>query len=782
VNQISVELDTAIEQGMSTFAKASFIDRYSDARDGLKPVLRKILFAMSRLGLTHRSSTMKCAKIVGLTIGDFHPHGDAGTYDALVNAAAEFNANYPVIHGQGNFGSLLGDGAAAYRYTEARFSEYGYRCLMQDLNEETVEFSSTFDNQDMEPTVLPAALPNLIINGSYSIAGAAFNSSIPPHNLAEVIDLTIDLIQNPDLSNDDIGGRILPDFPFDSIIINPAEITEFYKNGTPTSIKMITQYSIDREKREIHITGLPYLVDGNSLKTEINKKFPKLKDIGIDDIIPNCTTDSLDFIIVYTKNANPDKLVQLLMSRTRMSNSAQLIFTCTINGKLMENCTLKDIFVEWIRFRREVVRKVIMHRIQKIYRETHILEALVSSFEKLDDIIAMIRKAPSKDHIIHTLIHTYKFTILQANAIASMKLYDISKSSKQELIEKHILLTNEMTALRKKLHPSAIDMDIINQLLEFKAKFGRPRRTQLLYDHSNNSDAAHDHEYILAKISDTNDIGIIRLDAALSDGNHAMKILGRNRVIQKVYKYNPQRDYLFAISNLGIIYKLQNVIDYLNMTTLDTVSWRALQIDLSPRIGESLADFVVMPKADFENGIGHVIIYASDHTIRKISIPIIPQRLSKNGYQLIKLKDATTTIIGAHYISSKNGSFIGYGTEFGQVHVYPLSNLPEGTRLAGSMKISSSSSHILQPSVFDIEGMYYIALVGGTIVTGDVKNIPQRRAGVTPVGLHTVGRKQPDSHVVRFGGFSRNGILCVAPDGNISKNGSKNGTCAVIEL
>jgi DNA gyrase/topoisomerase IV subunit A len=363
-----------------------------------------------------------------------------------------------------------------------------------------------------------------------------------------------------------------------------------------------------------------------------------------------------------------------------------------------------------------------------------------------------------------------------------MKLYDISKSSKQELVDKHTTLMTEMTGLRKQLSPSAIDKYIINQLLELKAKFGRPRRTQLLYEYSNNSDVAYDHDYLMAKISDTSDISIIRLDAVLQEGSHKMAQLGRNRSIQRVYKYNPQKDYLFAISNFGIVYKLQSVIKYLNTTTLDQASWRALQIDLSPRIGEVLADFIPIPKSQFESGEGHIIIYSSDHMIRKIAVSLIPQRISKNGYQLIKMKDVQVTITLAEYLSKNSGTLLGYGTELGQVHLFPKTSIPEGTRLSGSVKISSTSLRILQPSSLEPDGMYYVALTGGTIVTGDVKNIPPRRFGSTPFGLHTVGRKQPDAHVVRFGGFSPNGIICIASDGNVSKNGSKFGTCAVIEL
>ncbi len=773
------ELDDVVESNMVDFAKSSFIDRYPSMLDGLKPVVRRILYAMKDINITDKSNTVKTAQIVGNVIGKLHPHGDQAAYGALVAVAQPFTLNYALIDGQGNFGNLLGDGAASYRYTEARFTEYGYRCLLKELNDGSVEFVPTFDNRWKEPSVLPAILPNLVINGTYAIAGAAFNSSIPPHNLNEVLDITIALIQNPNITNEDIGGKLLPDFPFGGVLLNPEDIQEYYKHGTPATIRMMAKYEIDRDNNTIHIYELPYLVDGNSLKDEIKRKFPKLKDIGIDDIIPDCSENTMDFMIVYNKNANPDKLMNLLIAKTRICASSQLMFTCTLDDKLRENCTLKDMFTEWIRFRRQVVRKNIMHRIQKIYRDTHILEALIRCFDQINDIIAMIRTSSSKDAIIHTLISKYKFTILQAEAIASMKLYDLSKSSKQELITDHDKLIAEMNELRKMLNKTSIDSYIITELTDLKEKFGRPRRTEIKFVANHATEHVFDYPLVLAKIANTCDIYIVKHEALLTPGSHRIT-LGKNRGIETAYMYNPQNDYLFALTNLGYIYKVPDIVTYLEHTTIDVNTWRQLAIDKSPRVNEKIIDFIIIPKTSFENAMGDIIIYASDHTIRKLPITIIPQRIATNGYQLLKLKD-DSILIGAKYMQHDVNALLGYGFETGHVHVYPIEQLPNATRLAGNVSYSSSSFIPQRPSILSPDGAYYFVLANGEIITGNVSEIAKRRAGATPCGLHVAGRKQPGRVPIQFGGMPKNGLLLLATDGNIFKPES-DGVAAVIEL
>lgn len=762
----AIELSTAVEENMIDFAKSGFVDRYPEIVDGLKPVLRRILYAMtSEAHLTDKSGTIKCAKVVGDTIGTFHPHGDTSAYGSLVAAAQNFTINYPLIDGQGNFGSILGDGPAAYRYTECRFSKYGYQCLIKDLNEESVEFVPTFDNRATEPSVLPSAVPNLIINGTYAIAPAAFNTSIPPHNLGEVIDITIALIKDPTISNDTIGDNLLPDFPFGGILVNPEEVREYYKNGTPASIKMVAKYEIDRDKHEIHIYELPYLVDGNTLKNEINTKFPKLKEVGIDDITPGCTENEMDFVITYSKNANPDKLIQLLMQKTRLSATAQLMFTCTLFGKLKVNVTLKEMFTEWIAFRRGVVRKNIMHQMQKIFREMHILEALINSFDKLDQIIAMIRKASSKDEIVQNLINSYKWTVLQANAIASMKLFELSRRSKDELITTHGKLQQEMVRLRASIGSKAIDDAIIAELEAFKSEFARPRRTQIQFGNVQGNVSNLDHDYLIATLTDTKDVNILRLDA-VSHGSKRMANIGKTKKIKRVYKYNPHKDYLFAVSNFGYIYKVQDIQEYITISTLDITSWRPVTIDLSPRIGEMLVDIIVIPKALYESGTGYLIAYDSEHMIRKIPISSVPQRFSKTGYQIVKFKGNESVILGK-YIPYQKDTLIGYGNSSGYVHVYPLTLLPDATKLTGAVKISSSSLPVFPPSIFDKKDKYYFVLAGGTIVTGDVENVAIRKFGSTPASLHIAGRKQPHMIAIHFGCLPKNGVALIAADGNV---------------
>ena len=223
------ELHDSVRRNMLFFAQASFVERYPDVRDGLKPIHRRIIYSIDKLSLTPKSSYMKCGKVVGVVMGDYHPHGDGPIYDTLVAMAQPFTMNYKIVDGQGNFGNLLGDSAAANRYTECRAAEYS-KIFTNDLSEETVHFVPNYSNTCLEPSVLPTMLPNILINGNYTIGAAAFNSSIPPHNLAEVIDVTIELMKKPKITNEYIGGKLLPDFPFGGIIVNPEEVPETQGN------------------------------------------------------------------------------------------------------------------------------------------------------------------------------------------------------------------------------------------------------------------------------------------------------------------------------------------------------------------------------------------------------------------------------------------------------------------------------------------------------------------------------------------------------------------------
>lgn len=728
-------IDTSVRRNMLDFAQASFVDRYPDVRDGLKPIHRRIIYGMYKLGLTHRGSFMKCGKVVGSVMGDYHPHGDIPIYGALVAMAQPFTLNHNIIEGQGNFGNALGDGPASARYTECRFDEYS-TIFTKDLSDESVHYVPTYSNLSKEPTVLPTTIPNLLINGNYTIGGAAFNSSIPPHNLSDVVDLTIELIKNPKLTNEYIGGKLLPDFAFGGILINPEEIKEFYQHGTPTSIKMKSKYTIDENERKIHILELPYLVDGNTLKDEIIRKFPKLKEIGIDSVEDDCDETTMEIVITYSKSANPHKIIDILQTKTRMKSSAQLILTCTVDGKLIENCQIKTLFVEWIKFRREIVRKVITLEIQKIYRETHVLEALIASYDKLDTIIAIIRKASSKEEIHNELISKFKFTILQAQAIAGMKLYELSKMGKDALITKYNTLMERMNVCRAKLNNKTIDEIIISELKDAKSKFGRPRRTQIVSIAALSAKAEIPVDVLISR-NVNNNVSIIRKDKLLSKDISGKMIAGsRTNEVQDLLLYNTVNDALFAVTNYGYLYRINDVKSYIDSSALESTKWESLTIQVSPRLNERIVSLLVIPKCNLEDSIGDIVVVTTGNIIKRMNISVIPKRVQSNGSRFISVPENVPNYIQlCKYLNPEDGPLIAYAISSGHVHVYPYSQLRECGKSAAGVSATTSSLPITDIMLCKESDVVYMCKSNGECIATKVSQIPQKKRTAIPYKL-----------------------------------------------
>lgn len=776
-------LQDSVRSHMLDFASASFVERYPDVRDGLKPIHRRIIYSMYMLRLTPRSAFMKCGQVVGDVLGKYHPHGDSSIYGALVAMAQPFTINNTIIEGQGNFGNILGEGAAAMRYTECRFSEYS-RIFTDDLSEESVHFVPNYANRmDLkEPTVLPTQLPNLLINGNYTIGGAAFNSAIPPHNLRDVVDITIELMRNPKLTNEYVGGKLLPDFSFGGILTNPEDVSEFYKHGTPTSLKMLAKYHIDQEKREIHITELPYLVDGGTLKDEILKKFPKLKELGIEDINDDTDDSSpdkwLDLCITYSKTANPKKLIEQLEAKTRMKNSAQLIFTCTIDGKLVENCNIKTLFIEWIRFRREIVRKVIVTEIQKYYRELHILEALIASYDQMKNIIKIMESASSKEEIHNELIKVYHFTILQAQAIAGMKLYDLSRFGKDGLMKQYTEVKGKMDACRAKLTDKRIDEIIISELTDLKTRFGRPRRTTLLYRHNKPTSIPNEEIPVDMFVSCNTDnaISVIRKDKLLLKDTHRV-LTSRSLEVKSIQAYNTRDDVLLAVTNHGYLYKLDQVNDFVHGSTIESVKWEQLQIQSTPRMNEVIVSLLVVPKNKFEDRAGDIIIVTEGNMIKRMELSVLPVRIPSNGSRIIQVPETANLnnyIQVCKYLDQETGIMLAYTNSAGQVHVYPYSQLRSVGKTAGSVLASTSALPITDVSLCKETDIIYLCRSNGDLLAAPVAEIPQKRRAKAPYKMY----------VNVTGKHAHETVVCIRPYKNgIQKIGvcGKDGQCVMID-
>ncbi len=476
--EITEELrDSYLDYAMSVIISRAL----PDIRDGLKPVQRRILYAMNELGLTHNSKTRKSATVVGETLGKFHPHGDMAVYDALVRMAQDFSLRYPLIEGQGNFGSIDGDPPGAMRYTECRLTKIAGE-MLEDLNKETVDFIPNYDNTRLEPKYLSAKLPQLILNGTMGIAvGMATN--IPSHNLKEVADAIIYLIDHEDASIDDLMHFIKgPDFPTGGIVYGINNIKEAYATGKGSILcRAKTEIIEDEKEHKIIITELPYQVNKADLISKIASLVEEKKIEGIKDLRDETDKEGLRVTIDLQKNALPNHILNQLFKFTELEKPFYVNMLALVeNGLQPKILSLKEILLEYINHRKIVIRRRTEFLLRKIKERIHILEGLKTALDHIDEIIKLIKSAESQEDAKKKLMNKYKFTEIQANAILEIKLANLAKLEKQkiedELKEKQKLAKDYELILKQ---PKRILEIIKKELIELKEKYGDERRTQI---------------------------------------------------------------------------------------------------------------------------------------------------------------------------------------------------------------------------------------------------------------------------------------------------------------
>lgn len=490
------EITEELQESYLDYAMSVIVARaLPDVRDGLKPVQRRILWGMWENGLTHSAKFRKCADVVGNTLAQYHPHGDAAVYDTLVRLAQDFSLRYPLIQGQGNFGSIDGDSAAAYRYTEARLSKIAEE-MLTDIEKETVDWQSNYANTKKEPRVLPASIPNLLLNGAVGIAvGMATN--IPPHNLKEIADATMHLIDNPNSKIDDLLKFVQgPDFPTGGVIYDKKAIAEAYFTGrgsvTTRALAEISaegamptdrQESVSggKEKFRIKITEIPYQVNKSELITKIAELVTDKKIDGIRDVRDESGRDGLRIIIELKTDATPQKVLNQLYQFTDLQKDFHFNMIALANGIQPQLMNLKDILSAYIEHRKEVVKRRTQFDLRKAEERAHILEGLSKALSVIDKIIATIKKSDSREDAHKNLIKNFKLTDIQATAILEMRLQTLAALERQkieeELKEKKRLI-EELTLLLKS--PAKILKVIKDKLIEVVKKHGDERRTKVM--------------------------------------------------------------------------------------------------------------------------------------------------------------------------------------------------------------------------------------------------------------------------------------------------------------
>jgi DNA gyrase subunit A len=479
--KVPISIEEEMKGSYLDYAMSVIIGRaLPEVRDGLKPVQRRILYAMFREGLLPGRRYSKSAGVVGEVLKKYHPHGDTAVYDALVRLAQDFNMRYPLVDGQGNFGSVDGDPAAAYRYTEARLAAIAEE-LLSDIDKETVNFVPNFDETTEEPVVLPSRVPNLLINGSSGIAvGMATN--IPPHNLGEVIDGLVRLLENPDTGLKDLMSNIKgPDFPTSGIIHGTDGIVQAYHEGKGL-IKIRAKARIEREHRggeNIIITELPYQVNKARLIEKIAELVREKKIEGISELRDESDRDGIRIVLELKRGEMAQVILNNLYKHTQMETTFGIIMLALVRGQ-PRILDLKKILNYFLQHRRDVVLRRTRFELRKAEERAHILEGLKIALDHLDDIIALIKASKTPQEAKTALIRDYPLSEIQAQAILDMKLQRLTGLEREKIIKEFTDTLKEIERLKALLENEALVSHIIKEeLLEIKNKYADERKTEI---------------------------------------------------------------------------------------------------------------------------------------------------------------------------------------------------------------------------------------------------------------------------------------------------------------
>ena len=487
-NMINVEVDDELKKSFIAYAMAVNVSRaIPDVRDGLKPVHRRILYSMHEMGLYNDKAYRKCARIVGDVLGKYHPHGDSAVYDALVRLAQDFTINFPLVDGHGNFGSVDGDPPAAMRYTEARMSKLAAE-MLRDLDKETVDYYPTFDDTSMQPCVLPARFPNLLVNGSDGIAvGMATN--IPPHNLAEVIGAVIAQIDNPEITIDELMEYVpAPDFPTGAILMGRAGVKRAYRTGRGSFVLRakceIEDYKSGNTVRSrIIVTEIPYQVNKARLIENIADLVKEKRIEGISDIREESDRDGMRIVIEIKKDANPQVVLNLLYKHTALQTSNGIIFLALRDGE-PKVLNLKEIIDCYIRHQIDVIVRRTKFDLNKAEERAHIVSGLVLALANIDEVIAIIKGSKDKFVAIDKLMATFELSEKQANAIMEMRLQRLTSLEVDKLEEELTQLQATIADLQDILANESRVLEIIKtDLRTIMEKYPSERRTELSYDY-----------------------------------------------------------------------------------------------------------------------------------------------------------------------------------------------------------------------------------------------------------------------------------------------------------
>lgn len=652
-----------------------------DVRDGLKPVHRRILYTMYENGLTPDKEYRKCADTVGTVLGRYHPHGDASVYDAMVRLAQDFSMRYPLVDGHGNFGSLDGDPPAAYRYTEARMEKMTLE-MLTDINKDTIDFMSNYDDRLKEPVVLPSRFPNLLVNGSVGIAvGMATN--IPPHNLAETIGAVQTLIKNPDCTLDELMEHIKgPDFPTGGIIMGRAGIRAAYATGRgKVTLRGRTRIEEIKGRNCIIIDEIPYMVNK---KTLIERIAELAKDKRIDGIFAIRDESDKDndvrVVIELKKDAIPQVVLNHLFQYTQLQDTVGIIMLALVKGE-PKILTLKQMLNEYIAFQDEVIRRRTQFDLDKAKARAHILEGMVIAADNIDEVIKICRTSENIGEIKSRLMERFGLTDVQAEAIAQMRMYQLSNMERKKIEDELAELHAKIKELTEILGDDAKVLEIVsNELEEIKKKYTDERRTSI----ENVSGEVDVEDLIPVEdcVVTLTDIGYIKRQPVSEykiqkrGGKGVSAIKQRDEdFVQEMFIASSHDDVLF-ISNKGIMYKLR----CFEIAEGSKQSRGVNVINMLP-LGEDEKIAAMIKTSDYDEG-KFIIMVTKNGKIKRTPLSAY-KNVRKNGLRAVGLDDGDE--IAGVRLTDGNAQVIvatknGFAIRIEETQMRPMSRTAHGVK------------------------------------------------------------------------------------------------------
>src|SRR5467141_3249020 len=478
-----INIEDEMRRSYLDYAMSVIIGRaLPDVRDGLKPVHRRVLWAMHELGNTYNKAYKKSARVVGDVIGKYHPHGDTAVYDTIVRLAQDFSMRYPLVDGQGNFGSIDGDAPAAMRYTECRMAKLAHE-MLADIDKDTVDFGPNYDGQQNEPLVLPSRFPNLLVNGSSGIAvGMATN--IPPHNMSEVVDALIAQAEDPDISIDALMQHIKgPDFPTSGYILGREGIVQAYRTGRG-HVLMRARATVEeggkRGKDRIVVTEIPYQVNKSRMIEQIAHLVNEKKIDGITDIRDESDRDGIGVVLDLRRDAVPKVILNNLYKHTQMQETFGAIFLAIVNNR-PQVLNLKQMLSYFIDHRREVITRRTAYELTRAEERAHILEGLKVALDNLDEMVALIRAAKTPEEARQAMRLRFKLSDVQAHAILDMKLQRLTGLERQKIVDEYTETLKQIARLREILANDRLVYGLmVDELKEIRKSYGDARRTEII--------------------------------------------------------------------------------------------------------------------------------------------------------------------------------------------------------------------------------------------------------------------------------------------------------------